>query len=450
MNVFQIKTIKRWTCAAAISLPVLAAQAVLPTVIAPFFSDLAVGSAHAAEEKEKKKDTRKAKRTQSMNQKVYKKLQEVQDLIDAKDNNGALKLLAQLKGRSKPLNDTELATTLNLEAFVYYNKDQLNKAIDAYKTITTLEKAADGTKLAARYSAAQMYYASEQFEKGVAMLLTWFDYSEIIGASAYVLLGQGQYQIKQYNKALENVNKAVSIYKAKGKVPKENWYGLQRFLYQEKKDYDKVVEILKEMLLHYPKKQYWAQLSSMYGEKEMMGKQLAAYEAAYVQSLLTKEGDLTRMAYIFLAGDVPYKASKVMEKGIKAEQIKATSKNLELTGNALRASQEVERAIPYMEKAAEKSDKGELWIRLGNLYLNNDEFDKAAKAIKSGLKKDGVNRPDQAKLALGMAYFNMKNYKSARKVFGEAGKDDRSAKTAGQWVDYMDKEIKRQKSLLED
>ena len=124
-------------------------------------------------------------------------------------------------------------------------------------------------------------------------------------------------------------------------------------------------------------------------------------------------------------------------------------KNLELTGNALRASQEIERAIPYMEKAAKKSEKGELWVRLGNLYLAGDEFSKSAKAIEAGIKKGGVKRTDQAYLALGMAYFNLKNYKAARKAFGEAGKDERSETTAGQWIDYMDKEIERQKSLME-
>ena len=65
------------------------------------------------------------------------------------------------------------------------------------------------------------------------------------------------------------------------------------------------------------------------------------------------------------------------------------------------------------------------------------------------MKKGGVKRPDQANLALGMAYFNMKDYKSARNAFKKAGDDERSEKTAGQWIAYMNKEIERQKSLIE-
>jgi uncharacterized protein HemY len=294
-----------------------------------------------------------------------------------------------------------------------------------------------------------MYFALENYKDGVDMLLTWFERSELVGANAYVLLAQGQYQLKQYDNALSNVDKAVSMYKEKDKIPKENWYGLQRFLYQEKKDYDMVISILKEMLVHYPKKQYWSQLSAMYGEKELPAKQLAAYETAYVQGLFDSEGDLVRMAYIFLASEVPYKAATTMTKGIKAEQIESTSKNLELTGNAWRGAQEIDKAIPVMASAAAKSEKGELWTRLGTLYLSNDDFKNASKAIKAGLKKGQVKRPDQANLALGMAYFNMKDYQSARKAFGEAGRDRRSENTAAQWIDYMDKELKRQQSLTE-
>ena len=51
-----------------------------------------------------------------------------------------------------------------------------------------------------------------------------------------------------------------------------------------------------------------------------------------------------------------------------------------------------------MEKAAAKSDEGELYVRLGNVYLDGDQFSKAADAVQKGLDKGGVKRPDQARL----------------------------------------------------
>ena len=76
-----------------------------------------------------------------------------------------------------------------------------------------------------------------------------------------------------------------------------------------------------------------------------------------------------------------------------------------------------------MEKAAAKSEEGELYVRLGNVYLDGDQFSKSADSIIKGLNKGGVKRPDQARLALGMAYFNLGDYDEARKAFRAAGKE---------------------------
>lgn len=450
MNVLALRTIKRWGQAVAISVPVLAAQTLLPTVMAPI-GDITVGVVHAQENKDAK-PAQKTKRTQALNNKVYEKLQKAQEAIEAKNYAEAFSVLDEMKNNTKkPLNDYELSNVLNLYAFVYYSQEDYKNALKAYKEITVLTEAPEGTKVAALYSLAQLYFVTENFPKAVESLLEWFKVAPEAskGSNQYVLLGQGYYQLKDFDKALFNVNKAVDMYKAKGKVPKENWFGLQRFLYYEKNNYKQVVAILNELLVHYPKKQYWMQLSAMQSELKSDSKQLAAMETAYVQGMLEKEKELINMAYLFLANDVPYKAAKVLDRGIREKKIEPTSKNLELLGNAWRQSQEIKKAIPEMAKAAAKSDKGELWARLGNIYLDNDDYKNAVKAVKSGLKKGGVKRPDTANLVLGMAYYNMKQYGSARKAFLSAKKDKRSEKYASQWIKFMTKELERQKSLEE-
>ena len=100
-----------------------------------------------------------------------------------------------------------------------------------------------------------------------------------------------------------------------------------------------------------------------------------------------------------------------------------------------------------MGKDVEKSDTGDLWERLCNVYLDNDHFKKAVEAYDKGLKKGGVKRVDQAHLVKGMAHYELKQYKSARTEFLEAGKDERTKKIANQWSTFMAKELERQKSL---
>jgi tetratricopeptide (TPR) repeat protein len=136
-----------------------------------------------------------------------------------------------------------------------------------------------------------------------------------------------------------------------------------------------------------------------------------------------------------------------MERGLKDGSIEDKSKNWEVAGNAWRQAQEVGKSIPAMEKAAEKSETGELYARLGSIYLDSDQNQKAITAINKGLSRGGVKRPDTARLVLGMAYFNTKQYDKAREAFNAAARDERSSKYASQWIKYMDSELERQQSL---
>jgi hypothetical protein len=446
MNALLMTSLKRWSLALAISVPLLAAQAVVPGLLQGFTDQALVGVAFAQEKAEKKKE-RKTKRTQAMNNKVYEKLTEAQEAVEAKNLNGALQILDKLKSGKKPLNDAEMANVLNMYAFIYYSREDYKNALKSYAQIIKLPEAPEGTLIQARYSVAQLYFVTEDYAKGVDALLEWFKVTPNPTASAYMLLSQGYYQMKEYNLSLKNVETAIKMYKEKGKVPKENWYGLQRFLYYEKGNYKQVVKILNELLVHYPKKQYWMQLSGMYSELKNEKQQLNAMETAYVQGMLDKEKELVNMASLFLLNDVPYKAAKVLDKGIKNKVIEANSKHLELLGSSWRQAQELKKAIPEMAKAASKSNKGDLWARLCNVYLDNDEFKKAVDSCDKGLKKGGVKRADTAYLVKGMAHFNLKQYKSARSAFNKASEDKRSEKYAQQWIKFMERELARQKSL---
>jgi tetratricopeptide (TPR) repeat protein len=239
----------------------------------------------------------------------------------------------------------------------------------------------------------------------------------------------------------------MALAQQSGKQPKENWFLLQRALYYDKGDMKKVAAVLEELLRRWPKKEYWTQASGIYGELKNEDRQLVALETAYVAGMLSREQELLNMAYLYLGADTPYRAAKVLEQGIDKKQIPASSKNYELLGNALRSSQELERAIPAMTRAAELSDSGELWARLANVYLDNDDFAKAAGAAQTALNKGQLRRPDSTRIVLGMALFNLDKLPEARVQFQRAAKDKRSEKMARDWMMYLDNEVQRRKSL---
>jgi len=435
-----------WMRAALLAVLLLAGQ----IAVSRLQSDVGVwplSSAIAAEEK--KKDTRATRRTPALRNKVYEKLVEAQAAAEEKDLGKASKILDAMiaTGGKRALNSYELANVYNLYAFIYYSHEDYANALKAYENVVAQPDIPIAMEVNTRFTIAQLYFVQEQWQQGIDALLDWFKVTENPNANAYVLLAQGYYQTKDYDRALLNVKKAISMYKAKDKLPKEQWYNLARFLYFEQNDINKTVEVLEELLQYYPKKQYWVQLSHMYGEQQKESEQLSAMETAYVQGMLDKGTEQVTMAYLYLNAEVPYKAARVMDKGLKNDSIEGKSKNWEIAGSAWRQAQEIDKAIPAMEEAASRSDKGELYTRLGNVYLDGDQYKKAITALNKGLSRGGVKRPDTARLVLGMAYFNTRQYPKAREAFVAAGRDERSAKYANQWIKYMDTELARQKSL---
>ena len=406
-----------------------------------------------------KKDTRETRRTPALRNKVYERLAEAQTLAEAKDYAGASAILNDMisEDGKQALNSYELANVYNLHAFLSYANEDYSQSLRYYGQVIAQPDIPLAMEINTRFTIAQLYFVQEQWQQGIDALLMWFEMNEKPNAGSYVLLAQGYYQVKRYDLALDNVETAIAMHEGEGKLPKEQWYNLARFLYFDKEDFDSALDVLNTLIIYYPKKQYWVQASHLYGEKKDEPRQLALMEAAYEQGFLDRSSELVTMAYLYLNAEVPYYAGSVIEKGFNDELVEDKSKNYELAGSAWAQAQEVAKSIPMMEKAAAKSEEGELYVRLGNVYLDGDQFQKSADSIIKGLNKGGIKRPDQARLALGMAYFNLGDYNEARKAFRAASKEgarrkewERSKEMAQQWIAYVTSEEDRQRELAKD
>jgi len=428
---------------------------VLPVVLTfvPIVADVTgvAGIASAQAQEQGKKQERETRRTPALRNNIYEMLQKVQEASEAKDFSTALRLLNDMKANTKlGLNSYELANMWNFYAFVYYSQENYQKTIEAYRNVLAQADLPLAMEIATNYQIAQLYFVTEDYPKAIKALNDWFKVVDKPQASAYILLAQAYYQTKDYNKALSNVEKAMELARQEGKEPQENWYLLMRALYYEKGDMKKVAWVLEELVRKWPKKDYWTQLSGIYAEQKNEKRQLVAYETAYVGYGFDREQELVNMAYLFLGADMPYKAAKVLEKGIKDKVVTANEKNYQLLGNAFASAQDSEKALPYLEKAAQLSSEGEAWARLANIYFDTDRYADAVKAGRTALQKGKVMRPDNTRVVIGMALFNLDKLAEARQEFVNAGKDQRSRKVSDQWVQYIDNEMKRRESLAKE
>jgi tetratricopeptide (TPR) repeat protein len=263
----------------------------------------------------------------------------------------------------------------------------------------------------------------------------------------YLLLGQAHFQLKQYAEALPAIDRAIAMARAQGNEPQENWLLLKQVIYYERKDYARMVEVVKELLRLYPKESYLRTLAGAYSELGDTRKQLAVMEALYDQGYLTAGRDLVNLANLFLLHEVPVKAARVLERALAAKQVESDVANLRLLSQAWYQAREDAKAIPPLARAAAQAEDGELSVRLAQSYLNLEQWEQAAAALEEGLRKGGLGRTDQAYVMLGMARFNLQRLEQARGAFERALADKRSQKVAGQWLAYVDQELQRRQAL---
>lgn len=407
-----------------------------------------IGIAVAQDEEKPPEKTRK---TQAISAKVYEKLAKAQEAAEAKQYNQAISILDALrKSQGDKLKGYDAASVWNVYGFIYYSQEQYRKAIGAYQKVVSQGEIPEALEVGTKYTIAQLYFVVEDYPAAIRAMNNWFKVAKNPGPDPYILLGQAYYQTKDYTRALQQVERGMATARKREIAPKEHWYLLLRVLYYEKNNYAKTTEVLEELVRRWPKREYWVQLAGMYGELKREKKQLIAMEAAYVQDMLQREGELLNMAYLFLGNDMPYKAAKVVEKGLKEEKIKPTSKNYELLGNAWRQAQETKKAIPALENAASRSDKGEIYARLAGVYLDNEEYNKAIRAASDAIKKGGVKRRDNVYMVKGMAEFNADRLSAALGSFRKCAEDKRSESVCNQWYGFVQKDQKRRQQLDED
>ncbi len=394
----------------------------------------------------RKSQQQKTKQAQAVSKEVYDKIAKAQEAVDAQDYQGALKMLNALYNPDK-LTEYEQANVLNYIGFVYYNMDDITNAIRTYDRMIAVPSLEETMKKQITYTLAQLYTMEEQYAKALVTLDQWFLLELNPAPEPFILKAQNLYQVTRYSEMIKPIEDAMRVAEARNKPAKEDWYVLLNFAYFQQEDYTKVRDIQKILLVGWPKKRYWFSLAGAFTELGEDENLINAYAAANDQRMLEKESELVTMAQLFLQREVPYKAATLLETEMQSGRVTKTAKNYRLLSQAWQLSMEDEKAIPALHEAARLSEDGELDVRLGNAYLNIGKYEDCAKSVRNGIRKGGLKSPDNAQISLGMCLYNLREYRNAIKAFDQAAKTPRSRRVAGQWINVINADIKRNEQI---
>lgn len=290
----------------------------------------------------------------------------------------------------------------------------------------------------ANYQIAQLYIIEERWKEGIDALNKWFQTATNPNSTAYYLLAVAYYQTKNLQAALPPAEKAVEL----AETPKEGWIQLLLALRLEREEYKLAIPLLKRLIALAPqKKNYWVQLSSINRQLEQYDESLAVLEIAHMAGLLTEPSELQQLADMESFVGVPYRAAKLLESSMASGKLPADQKVYEKLADAWIGAREYSKSMAPLQKAAELSPNGDLFVRLGQVYVQRQDWAPATTALQKAIDKGGLKDVGSTQLLMGIAFYSQKQPKEARVWFQRAAQHDKVKKQAESWIAHIDNEL---------
>jgi tetratricopeptide (TPR) repeat protein len=289
-----------------------------------------------------------------------------------------------------------------------------------------------------RYQIAQLYVVEERWKEGAAALEDWLATATNPNSAAFFMLAVAYYRLEDFDRALPPAEKAVELMDK----PQENWIGMLLALYMQKDRYKEAIPLLKRVIELVPdKKSYWLQLSGVYGQIEDYANALAVMQLAYGAGLLTEDSELRRLADLLLFNDIPFRGAQVLENAIEKHRVNLDDKLYEKLATCWIAAGELDRSIEPLQRAAELSSSGDLFVRLGEVHIQRRDWGSAETALERGLSTGQLKDAAGAQALMGIVLYSQKRLTDARAWFQRARQSPKHRQVADTYLQAIEAEL---------
>lgn len=376
-----------------------------------------------------------------MRDQIAKRLERVLEFIDEERYQDAHALLTQIAG-FQGNNDYETSLIYQNKAFVEINLERYDLALDSFERALRAGELPPETNQQMRYNLMQLYMNAERFRDAINMTEEWLanrkDDAGPPNAQVFVNAANAASQLQEYDLGIQYVKRAIAV----APKPEEGWYRLWMALHYEQQEMPEVAEVLEILVRLYPENgQYWRELSSIYLSLEDDRNALAALQLADEGGHL-HDGDLIKLLFnLYMFLDMPYEAANVLEGAIRRGDVARTVTNYEQLSTAWFMARETPNATEALSAAAGASDRGELELRVAQLYMEQEDWAQAVNHLGEARRKGGFKDESKLWILEGYALYNLKEYERAREVFAEAQKFEQIRSDAEAWVRHIENDI---------
>ena len=289
---------------------------------------------------------------------------------------------------------------------------------------------------AIRFQMAKLLLAEERWAEGVASLEEWFALESDPNSAAYYVLAVAQYQIQDLEKAVASAQKAVDL---AGSRPDTSWLQLLLALRLKREEYDLAYPVLLGLIERQPQqKNYWVQASSAALSGGDYDNATALLQVARTGDLLTEEKEIRSLAGLLIFRGIPHRAALLLEQAIADKRLTADAESYELLGNCWIAARDYGKAVEPLTRAGELGGTGEPYLRLAEVYSQQEKWPDAVDALRHGIDKGNLKRGGLAELLMGIAYFNQRKIPEARTWFQRAAAHREQKMQAEAWLTHAD------------
>ena len=353
--------------------------------------------------------------------------------------------------RTDRLESHERAEVFNLYAYGHYLAENFPESIRYYKQ-TIEEEGANGPLVVRNLKTiAQLSMLQDNFDDALNFYINWaclrlLNPEVTLSSRDYSDLATIYYRRNDFNQALNYIEKSIDLEEVEGEPARESSYSMQRSIYFEQNNIPAVLEILKKMVVYYPDVKYWREMGGMFSELEDTESQLSTFLIAYLQGGLESAGQVKGLGYLMISAGAPSQGAIIMEKGIEDGLIEEDEEVMRAIGSAYYQARELDKALPWMERAAEEEGEGEAYGGLTGIYTSLLRFEDAIRTGNEALRLGDINRPDQVKMAVGAAEVALRRYDDAVDTFRSIT-DSRSRDAAQSWIRYSTAEKEREAQI---
>lgn len=365
---------------------------------------------------------------------VYKAVQNAEKHLANAAYAKALKPLKALLVESKSGSYDQAIVWKTIGA-VYAAQGKYQSAANALEKSLIGDALPEQQRLDVQYNLGQVYLALEQYQKALAILKPWIAQNQSPTEHNNLLLAQLYSQLHQYDQALVY---AKRLLKSKNNPP-ESHYKLVIALNFELKKYADAGRLLESLLQRFPdNKTYWQQLVASHQYSGDYHKATAVKDLAYRAKILDRPDDIMQLVQLYNYTGSPYLAAQLFENEIERGKLPKSTKNLTQLSDIWLQAREYKKAATTLSKAAKRLDSGQVYQRLGGLYIEQQDWKNAHQALKSAVQKGGLKKPGNAWLLYGMCAHELKLDREAKQAFAKAMNYANTRNSAQQWLSAIE------------